>query len=169
MCFTADAVLARNKLSGLQHGHVHMGNALFKCCVFSCHGAFEIGLLLSGDVFLTTGHHHLHAIDHHLFGSRGNRHQTGRALAVHGLTWRCHRQACSQSGVSCQIHACRTGCEHGAHDHVFHFRAFNASTLHGLGNDVAQQTGRLGVVQRAFEGSAYAGAGGRHDDSFSHG
>jgi len=37
-----------------------------------------------------------------------------------------------------------------------------------LGNDMAQQSGRLGVVQRAFKGSANASTGGGHNDSFSH-
>ncbi len=132
-------------------------------------GPFHIGRLHGGDVLAAACHHHLHAIDQHLLGCAGNRHQAGGALPVYRLARHAHRQACGQQGIACQVHAGGAPGQHAADDHIVHLRRVHPGARHRVLDGVAHQMGRAGVVERAPVGPADARAGGGNNDGVFHG
>ncbi|MCY1302009.1 hypothetical protein D9M70_516470 [compost metagenome] len=83
--FAADAVALGHVFCGVQHRHVSMSGVAHDVLVALVQGPVHVAGLHRADVFLTGADGHLHAVDHDLLGSSGDRHQAGGALTVQSL------------------------------------------------------------------------------------
>lgn len=113
------------------------------------------------------GDDHIHAVDDHLFRSRGDGHQAGGALAVHRHAGNAHRQAGAQGGRAADrvLHALLQG---GAHDHVLDFGRIDLRALDGGLDRVARERRGGCGVEGAAIGLADRRTGGGNDDGITH-
>ena len=110
-----------------------------------------------------------HAVMHDLFRRGRDRHQPRGALPVDRHPGDRDRQPGADRRLAGDVVAGRALLQCGAEHHILDFGRVDPGAPHRLGDDVAGQGLRLGVVESAAIGLADRGAGGRDDDGFAHG